>query len=133
SKAPFNNNEIVSILRRFHEFFQLPRFAISRGVDCNKVSTIRRLFARNDDPVSVISTIASTSSWALTSVAPQENSTSALTLFFRKYFRVRLTTSVAIRFPRKSLTLRIGESSGTASTQRAGCRLTLLNTNSPTS
>ena len=87
----------------------------------------RSLFARSDEPVSVISTIASTSSGALTSVAPQENSTSALTLCCRRYFRVRFTTSVAIRFPCKSLTDLISESSGTAKTHRVGCRVALLN------
>src|SRR6266567_2992067 len=77
---------------------------MSRGVEVRSVSTIRSLFARSEEPVSVISTMASTNSWALTSVAPPENSTSAFTLWRRRYFFVKLTTSVAIRLPLKSLT-----------------------------
>ena len=38
-----------------------------------------------------------------------------------------------MRLPFKSFTDLIGESSGTASTQRAGWRVALLNRNSPTS
>src|SRR5207248_10440830 len=101
-----------------HGFFHESWFEINRGVDSMRVSTIRSLFARSEEPVSVISTIASTSSGALTSVAPQENSTLAFTLCRRRYLRVRFTTSVAILFPCKSLTDLIFESSGTANTQR---------------
>src|SRR5206468_11306615 len=122
-----------SILRRFHWSFHDLWFAINRGVETSTVSTIRKLFAFNDEPVSVISTIASTNSCAFTSVAPQENSTSALTLCLRRYFFVRLTTSVAIRLPFKSLADLICEFSGTARTHRAGWRVALLNRNSPTS
>jgi len=106
---------------------------MSRGVEDSSVSTIRSLLARSEEPVSVTSTMASTNSWALISVAPQENSTSAVTLCWRRYRRVRLTTSVAMRLPCRSLTDLIGECSGTASTQRADCRVALLNWNSPTS
>ena len=63
----------------------------------------------------------------------QENSTSAFTLCWRRYRLVKLTTSVAMRLPRKSRADLIGEFSGTASTHRAGWRVTLLNWNSPTS
>ena len=48
------------------------------------VSTIRSLFARSELPVSVMSTIASTRSGTLTSVAPHENSTSTATFFAAK-------------------------------------------------
>src|SRR5476649_695726 len=58
------------------------------------VSTMRRLFAFSEEPVSVNSTIASTSSGAFTSVAPQENSTSAVTPFFFSQLRVISTNSV---------------------------------------
>ena len=49
--------------------------------DSNKVSTTRRRLARSEEPVSVMSTMASTSPEmpGLASVAPQENSTSAST------------------------------------------------------
>ena len=45
------------------------------------------------------------------------NSISASTPLSAKYLRVRLTTSVAIRFPCKSSTVLISEVSGTAKTQ----------------
>src|SRR6202041_2429630 len=77
------------------------------------------LLARRLDPVSVSSTMASTRPVAtFASVAPQENSTSALTLCLAKYFLVTLTTSVAIFLPCRSLTDLIEEASGTANTQR---------------
>ncbi len=47
-----------------------------------RVSTMRSLLARMDEPVSVTSTMASTRSGTFTSVAPQENSTSAVTPCF---------------------------------------------------
>src|ERR1035441_142421 len=90
---------------------------MSRGVELSSSSTMRSLFARNDDPVSVTSTIASTNSCAFISVAPQENSTSACTPCFFRYFFVRLTTSVAMRLPSRSFTDFTGESSGTHNTQ----------------
>src|SRR5258707_11876777 len=124
---------MVSIFFRFQESSHAAWLAMSRGVEERSVSTIRSLFARREAQLSVTSTIASTSSCAFTSVAPQENSTSAFTLLRRRYFLVRLTTSVAIRFPCKSLTDLMREFSGTAKTQRVGWLDTLLNWNSPTS
>src|SRR5207237_7175231 len=118
---------------RFQLSLQAAWLAISRGVDTSSVSTMRRWLARSEEPVSVISTMASTNSCAFTSVAPQENSTSALTACRRRYFLVRLTTSVAMRLPLRSLTDLTGDCSGTANTQRVGCRVALLNWNSPTS
>ena len=47
---------------------------------------MRSLFALSDEPVSVTSTMASTNSCAFTSVAPQENSTSALHAVFLQIF-----------------------------------------------
>ena len=55
------------------------RLAMNRVVLWSTSSTIRRLFARSELPVSVTSTIASASLGGLTSVAPQLNSTLALT------------------------------------------------------
>ncbi|OQB91119.1 MAG: hypothetical protein BWX84_01556 [Verrucomicrobia bacterium ADurb.Bin118] len=133
SSAPFNSIASVSILRRFHGSFQASWLAIKRGVELSNSSTIRSLLARSDEPVSVTSTMASTSSCAFTSVAPQENSTSALTPCFLRYFFVRFTTSVAMRLPWRSFTVLTGECSGTHKTQRAGLRDTLLKINSPTS
>ena len=83
------------------------------------------MLALIEPPVSVISTIASAKSGALASVAPQENSTFAVTPCFLRYSSVMLTTSVAMRFPSRSLTLRMSEVSGTASTHRRGCRVCL--------
>ena len=60
------------------------------------------------------------------SVAPHENSTSALTPARSKNLRVIPTASVATRFPSRSFTVRIGEFSGTTSTQRVGFELALL-------
>src|SRR3990172_5357287 len=52
---------------------------MKRGVLVSTSATIRRLFARSELPVSVTSTIASASLGGLTSVAPQLNSTRAVT------------------------------------------------------
>ena len=128
-----SSNASVSIFCRFHGFFHAARFTIRRGVETSKVSTMRSLLARSEEPVSVSSTMASTNSCAFISVAPQENSTSAFTPCFFKYFFVRLTTSVAMRLPDKSFTDLTDEFSGTHNTQRAGCRVALLKRNSPTS
>ena len=89
-------------------------------MDSRTVSTMRRLFARREDPVSVMSMIASTSSGAFTSVAPHENSTSAWTPMRARYCLQMPTASVAMRLPCRSLPLLIGESFGTAMTQRTG-------------
>ena len=71
--------------------------------DSSTVSTMRSRFARSDEPVSVISTMASASCGTFTSVAPQENSTRAFTPWRARYFFVRFTTSVAITLPSRSL------------------------------
>ena len=77
---------------------------------------MRKLLARKELPVSVRSTIASTSSGTFTSVAPQENSTSASTPWDAKKFLVTWTSSVAIFLPCKSLTDFMSDASGTANT-----------------
>ncbi len=76
--------------------------------------------ARRLDPVSVTSTMASTRSGHLASVAPQENSTSASTPWRASHARVMPTTSVAMRLPCRSCTEWMLDASGTASTQRTG-------------
>jgi len=75
---------IVSIFFRFAGFAQLFLLAISLVLVSSSVSTIRSLFARREFPVSVMSTIASTKSGTLTSVAPHENSISIGIPFFSK-------------------------------------------------
>ena len=66
--------EIFSIFSRLNWSRQAVLLAISRVVETITVSMMRRLFARSDVPVSVSSTMALTRR-ALTSVAPQLNST----------------------------------------------------------
>jgi hypothetical protein len=105
---------------RFQASAQASRLAISRGVLSNTVSRTRSWLARRLEPVSETSTMASASSGGFTSVAPKENSISAVTPCFFRYRRVRPIASVAIRFPSRSLTLRSFESSLTASSQRTG-------------
>ena len=80
---------------------------------------MRRLLARMLEPVSVMSTIASMIR-ALTSVAPQENSTRTSTPRAAKKSRVVRTSSVATTPPASCSTSVTGLSAGTASTQRAG-------------
>src|SRR3954462_9009614 len=91
------------------------------GDDSMIVSRMRSLFARSEEPVSVTSTIASTKSGTFTSVAPQENSTSAVTPWLARKRRVISTASVAMTLPCRSFTLRMSEASGAAMTQRGGC------------
>ena len=64
-------------------------------VDSRTVSTTRSLLARSDEPVSVTSTMASASSGSFTSVAPQLNSTLALTPRSASQRFVTPTSSVA--------------------------------------
>ena len=52
---------------------------MKRVVLCTRSQMMRRLFALRDEPVSVTSTMASASLGGFTSVAPQENSTCAVT------------------------------------------------------
>ncbi len=56
----------------------------------------------------------------MTSVAPHENSTSAVTPWPASQRRVNSTTSVAMRLPSRSCTDWISLAFGTASTQRTG-------------
>src|SRR5206468_11003910 len=90
------------------------------------ISMTLRLLAAREVPVSVISTIASTSSGTFTSVEPQLNSTLALTPLDSRNRVVRPTASVAIRFPSRSVTDQIGELFGTTRTQRVGLEVDLL-------
>ena len=87
---------------------------------------MRSLLARSDDPVSVMSMIASTRSGTLTSVAPQENSSSTFTPARSKNLLVIPMASVATRLPSRSRTSLMGESSGTTRTHRVGRALALL-------
>ena len=50
------SSQSVLILFCFHSSFHEAWFTIRRGVELSSVSTIRSLFARSDEPVSVIST-----------------------------------------------------------------------------
>ncbi len=63
--------------------------AINWVFDSISVSTIRSLLARSDEPVSVTSTMASASTGGFTSVAPQLNSTFAVTPFAARYSWLR--------------------------------------------
>ena len=118
SNADVKSKAIVSIFFFFQGSFKASLLATNTVFVVSKVSTIRSLFALSELPVSVRSTIASTKSGTFISVAPQENSTSALTPFCSKNALVVLTISVAIRLPSKSLTVFTSDASGTQSTQR---------------
>src|SRR6202795_2087870 len=120
--APCSIRIRFSAFSRFQESAAAARFMMNTVADYSTVSTIRKRFARSDEPVSVTSTMASASCGTLTSVAPQENSTRAFTPWRARYFSVIFTTSVAIVFPSRSRTSRIEESSGTARTQRTRAR-----------
>ena len=115
-KAAFNIMAIFSIFAFLASSAQEFLFAIKTVFVSIKTSTIRRLFARSELPVSVKSTMASTNSGTLTSVAPHENSTSADTPCSVRKFLVTSTSSVAIVLPSKSFTVFMGEFSGTAKT-----------------
>ena len=67
--------------------------------DSRTVSSIFKLLARREEPVSVNSTIASASRGGFASVAPHEYSMFAFTLFCLQYFFTKFTSSVAIVFP----------------------------------
>jgi hypothetical protein len=98
---------------------QLALLAISLVFVSSSVSTMRSLLARSEEPVSVMSTIASTRSGTLTSVCAHENSHLAtLTPFCSKKRLVVLTNSVATRLPARSAGHLTEEASGTQSTQR---------------
>ena len=68
-----------SSLRRFHSSSQDSLLAMSCVFDSSTVSMMRSLLARSEEPVSVTSTMASASTGGFTSVAPQLNSTFAVT------------------------------------------------------
>ena len=109
-------------------------FAMKRVVDSITVPTILRLFARSDEPVSVMSTMPSTSlPFAFTSVVPHEYSTLTLTPASLKKRSVVIGSSVATVMPSMSFADCTGESSGTATTQRAGRDVALLYLSSATS
>ncbi len=77
--APSSSILMSSSLRRFQASSQESTLAINCVFDSSTVSTMRSLLARSEEPVSVTSTMASASTGGLTSVAPQLNSTLALT------------------------------------------------------
>jgi hypothetical protein len=82
--APWSISSNRSILRFFQGSAQPARLAMNRGVLSSTVSITRRWFARRLEPVSVTSTIASARIGGFTSVAPHENSISALTPWRRR-------------------------------------------------
>ena len=61
---------MLSIFVRFQSSSRVTVLAINCGFDSMTVSMMRSRLARNVDPVSVASTMASASSGGLTSVAP---------------------------------------------------------------
>ena len=74
-RAPPRRRPICSTFSRFHGTSHAARLAISCGTDSNSSHTIRSPWARIVEPVSVTSTMASTSpSATFASVAPHENS-----------------------------------------------------------
>jgi len=123
--APCSSVLIASIFSRRPGSDQASLFAIRRGVLSSTSAITRRLLARSDDPVSVTSTIASMIR-ALTSVAPQLNSTRTSMPRAAKNSRVVRTSSVAITPPSSCSSSRTLDSAGTASTQRAGRLVALL-------
>ena len=82
--APSSSIVMSSSLRRFHSSSQEALLAMNCVFDSSTVSMMRSLLARSDDPVSVTSTIASARTGGFTSVAPQENSTRAVTPNFAR-------------------------------------------------
>ena len=114
-----------STLRRLSGSSHAATFAMSWVVLSSTVSTMRSLLARRELPVSVTSTIASASSGSLASVAPQLNSTLAVTPRSPSQRRVTPTSSVATILPCRSAAERTGDESGTASTQRTLPKLCL--------
>ena len=106
---------------------------MKRVVLCSTSSTIRRLFARSELPVSVTSTIASASLGGFTSVAPQLNSTLAVHAVPLEVARGQADRLGGDPLALEVLDVWMGESSGTHSTQRTGRRLTFEKTSSATS
>ena len=130
--AALSSMEMFSIFSRLKLFCQAFLFAMSRGVEVSTVSIILRLFSFSDEPVSVSSTIAS-SSWAFISVAPQLNSTFTSMFLSAKYFFVTLTSSVAISAFRRSWGFLTFDSLETARTHLVGLFEVLLYISSQTS
>ena len=93
---------------------------------------MRSPFLRSDDPVSVRSTIASTMSGTLASVAPYDGTTIALTPCSARNRSVSDGNSVEILIPSgRSATDCHGAFSGTASTIRTGLDVALEYCSSP--
>ena len=123
--APSSSMRMSSSFRRFRSSCHDCLFAINCVFDSITVSMIVSLLARSDDPVSVTSTMASASTGGFTSVAPQLNSTLAVTPCDARYRFVVATSSVAMIFPSRSFTERKLDASGTASTHRTLPKLCL--------
>ena len=77
--APDSSSATSSITARLAGSSDAARLATSSVYELSSVSRIRSPFLRSDEPVSVRSTIASTMSGTLASVAPYEGTTTALT------------------------------------------------------
>ena len=118
ARAPCSMRTICSILARLAGLAQAALFATRTVVVSISWATMRSLLALMEEPVSVMSTMASASSGTFTSVAPQENSTSHSTPCALNQRRVVSTSSVATRLPARSLAVWTGEASGTQRTQR---------------
>ena len=77
--APCSSMRISSSFCRLAGSSHDPLLAINWVFDSSTVSMMVSLLARSDEPVSVTSTMASASTGGFTSVAPQLNSTLAVT------------------------------------------------------
>ena len=118
ARAPCSISTICSIFARLAGLAQAALLAMRTVVVSMSWATMRSLLALIEEPVSVMSTIASASSGTFTSVAPQENSTSHSMPCALNQRRVVSTSSVATRLPARSLAVWTGEASGTQRTQR---------------
>ncbi len=124
--APSSSIFMSSSLRRFHSSCQDCLLAINWVFDSSTVSMILSLLARSDEPVSVTSTMASASTGGFTSVAPQLNSTLAVTPW-----RGQVALGGGHQFGGDDLAfevlhrLKAATTSGTASTQRTLPKLCL--------
>jgi hypothetical protein len=114
--AAFRSIMIFSIFVFFHLSLSAALLATTTVSDSRMVSTMRRLLATSEAPVSVTSTMASARSGGFASVAPQEYSTVASMFFDLRKRRVKPTSSVAIFLPLRPLMFLMGESAGTATT-----------------
>ena len=100
--APSSSIFMSSSFWRFSGSFQESTLAINWVLDSSTVSMMRSLLARSEEPVSVTSTMASASSGGFTSVAPQLNSTFAVTPL-----RSQITLGRGDQFRRDDLALQI--------------------------